>query len=211
VEATEGITVELQSSGSHTVRVTADEPLTYEVTISLPPHHSVLLLQSTGLDYVDFGDSPEHVIERVDLVLGEYSADTGWNPAGNGCVRWRRVEWGTGELWLFFTDSGEDALGDRTFNSDGVEHFAAWQMNHVADGGTLPPLATPSGLHVGDSAADVEDVYGDRVDIEDTAVSIVDGIIVGELDEAGGTVMWLRSGATLCSADGQGEEEGGGE
>ena len=58
--------------------------------------------------------------------------------------------------------------------------------------------ATPSGLSVGDSAADLVEVYGDRVEINGTHISIVDGIIVGELDEPDGTVQWLRSGAILC-------------
>lgn len=209
VEPTEGFTVDILTAGSHMVRVNTDEPLTYEVTVSLPPHHSVLLLQSTGLDYVDFGDRPDGVIQRVGAVLGDPSADTGWNEPGNGCVRWRRVEWGAEELWLYFTDAGEDATGERTYNSAGVEHFAVWQMNHVPDGGTLPALATPSGLVVGDSAADVEDVYGDRVEIDGTVVSIVDGIIVGELDQPGGTLMWLRSGATLCADPGTGEDDEG--
>jgi hypothetical protein len=139
------------------------------------------------------------VIQRIDAVLGDHTADTGWNPAGGGCVRWRRVEWGAGELWVYFTDAGRDAADNRTFNSDGVEHFAVWQMNLPAEGsGALPPLGTPSGLYVGDSAADVVDVYGDRVEIDGTVVSIVDGIILGELDQPDGVLQWLRAGAALC-------------
>jgi len=199
VADTQGFTVDVQVAGSHTVRVNSDEPITYELTVGLPPHYSNLVLQSTGLDLVDFGDSPSRVIGIVSAILGQSSNDTGWNDAGGGCVRWRRVEWGEGELWLYFTDAGTDAADKRTFNSDGVEHFALWQISLTESGGqTIPPLATPSGLHVGDSAADVEDVYGGRVEITDTSVSIVDGLIVGELDEADGVLVWLRSGATLC-------------
>ena len=209
IEPTEGFTVDILTAGTHTVSVHSEEPITYEMTVGLPPHFSVLLLQSTGLDYVDFGDRPDGVISRVSAVLGDPTADTGWSEEGNGCVRWRRVEWGAGELWLYFTDAGRDALDRRTFNADGVEHLAVWQMNHVPDGGTLPPLETPSGLKVGDSAEDVFDVYGDRAEIDGTVVSIVDGIIVGDLDEPGGTLMWLRSGATLCADPGQGEDDDG--
>jgi len=199
VAMTDGFTVDIAVGGTHTIRVNSDEPMIYEVTLNLPPHYSNLVLQTTGLDLVDFGDSPSRVIGIVSAILGDASNDTGWNDAGGGCVRWRRVEWGQGELWLYFTDAGTDAADKRTYNSDGVEHFALWQMNLTDTGGTtLPPLATPSGLHVGDSAADVVDVYGDRVEVDGTSVSIVDGIIVGELDEADGTLKWLRSGATIC-------------
>lgn len=209
VADTEGFTVDIQAAGTHTVRVNSDEPMTYELTVGLPPHYSNLILQSTGLDLVDFGDSPTRVIGIVSAILGDPSNDTDWNEAGGGCVRWRRVEWGEGELWLYFTDAGRDAADKRTFNSDGVEHFALWQINLTAEGGTtLPPLATPSGLHVGDTAAEVADVYGDRVAIEDTSVSIVDGLIVGELDEADGILTWMRSGATLCGdPDAQDEDD----
>jgi len=199
VAATEGISIDIQTAGNHTVKVNSDDPMIYEVTVSLPPHFSVLLLQSTGLDLVDFGDRPDSVIGVISPIIGELSADSGWNDAGGGCVRWRRVEWGNEELWLYFTDSGRDANDVRTFNADGVEHFAVWQMSLPPTGvPTLPPLATPSGLSVGDSAADLVEVYGDRVEINGTHISIVDGIIVGELDEPDGTVQWLRSGAILC-------------
>lgn len=207
VVATEGITVEIQIAGTHTVKVNSDEPMKYELTVGLPPHFSVLLLQSTGLDLVDFGDRPDRVIDIVNSVIGESSADSGWNDAGGGCVRWRRVEWGNEELWLYFTDAGKDANDKRTYNAEGVEHFAVWQMSLPPEGiPTLPPLATPSGLHVGDTAAELVEVYGDRVEIDGTHISIVDGIIVGELDAPDGTVQWLRSGAILCG-DPIGEDE----
>jgi peptidoglycan hydrolase-like protein with peptidoglycan-binding domain len=204
----EEVTVDILTAGTHTFRVNADEPMTYEVTVALPPHYSKLLLQSTGLDLVDFGDDPATVIGRISAILGEPSADSEWNEAGNGCVRWRRVEWGESELWLYFTDAAKDADDNRTFASEGVEHFALWQMNLAPDGGmTLPPLATPSGLHVGDSAAEVEEVYGDRVEIDGVSVSIVDGILMGALTEADGDLKWLRSGATICGDPDSPDEE----
>lgn len=221
VADTNGFTIDIAVAGSHTIRVNSDEPMTYELSIGLPPHYSALLLQSTGLDLVDFGDGPSKVIGTVSSILGEPSNDTDWNEADDDCVRWRRVEWGEGELWLYFTSAGRDANDNRTYNSDGVEHFALWQINMAADGTpSLPPLATPSGLRVGVSKAGVEDVYGGRVEIDGTDVSIVDGIIVGELNEEDGDLMWLRSGATLCLVDpdagngegeGEGEGEGGGQ
>lgn len=209
VAETEEITVGIATAGSHTVKVNSDEPLTYTVTLSLPPHYSKLLLQSTGLDLVDFGDSPAQTIATVSVILGEPTADSDWNEAGSGCVRWRRVEWGESELWLYFTDAGTDASDQPTFAGDGIEHFAFWQINLPEDGeGTLPPLATPSGLQVGDSAADTEATYGDRVAIEGTSVSIVDGIIMGALDEADGILKWLRSGATICGDPDAGNDPG---
>ncbi|MCJ7726264.1 MAG: peptidoglycan-binding protein [Acidimicrobiia bacterium] len=209
VADTEGFTVGIATAGSHTVKVNSDAPLTYTVTLNLPPHYSKLLLQSTGLDLADFGDSPAQTIATVSAVLDEPTADTGWNEAGSGCVRWRRVEWGESELWLYFTDAGTDAADEATFRSDGVEHFAFWQINLPEDGeGTLPPLATPSGLLVGDTAAEVEATYGDRVAIDGTAVSIVDGIIMGALDEADGVLKWLHSGATICGDPDAGDDPG---
>ncbi|MBU1226986.1 MAG: peptidoglycan-binding protein [Actinobacteria bacterium] len=209
VADTEGFTVAITTAGSHTVKVNSAEPMTYQVTISLPPHFSALLLQSTGLDLADFGDSPTRTIAIVSAILGEPTADTDWTEAGGGCVRWRRVEWGESELWLEFTDSATDALEAPTFNAAGVEHFAAWQINLTADGEqTLPALATPSGLHVGDSAAEATAIYDDRVAIDGTTVSIADGVIIGELDEADGTIVWLRSGATLCTEPDPQEDEG---
>jgi peptidoglycan hydrolase-like protein with peptidoglycan-binding domain len=211
LEETESIAVDVGTSGTHTVQVFSDEPMTYRVTLGLPPHHSVLLLQSTGLDYVAFGDRPPRVLELVSAVIGDPTADTGWIEASEGCVRWRRVEWGNAELWLFFTDAATDAAGKRTYGAEGVEHFAAWQMNLAPAGtGTMPPLATPSGLGVGDPAAAVADVYGSRAEVDGVLISIVDGIILGELDEPGGVVKWLRSGATLCLPNGEenGDDEG---
>ncbi|MCB2222800.1 MAG: peptidoglycan-binding protein [Actinobacteria bacterium] len=199
VADTEGYTIDLTSSGTYTVKVNSDEPLTYDVTVGLPPHYSVLLLQSTGLDLVDFGDSPTYVLDVVGAILGDPSDDTGWVDEGNGCVKYRRVVWGNDELWLDFTDAGEDALEEPTFRPAGTEHFAAWTMRLPPSGDpTLPPLATPSGLVVGASAAEVEDVYGDRVEIDETFVSIVDGILTGELNDPDGTLLWLRSGNTVC-------------
>jgi len=210
VDETEGFTADIQFAGSHTVRVNSADPLAYLVNIELPPHYSSLLLQSTGLDLADFGDSPERAIDIVGAILGEPSNDTGWNEAGGGCVRWRRVEWGDGELWLYFTDAGTDAAEQPTFRNEGVAHFAQWRINLPPGGVTnYPELATPSGLVVGSSAERVEEVYGDRVEIDGTFVSIVDGIIIGELDEEGGTLQWMSSGATLCAvADDDGEDGG---
>jgi hypothetical protein len=216
VEETDGFSSDIILAGTHTIRVNSDEPLTYVVNVGLPPHHSNLLLQSTGLDLVDFGDDPQSVIEIVGAILGDPADDTGWNEAGGGCVRWRRVEWGDGELWLLFTDAARDAADQRTFRNEGVPHFAQWRLNLPPSGvPTLPPLATPSGLKIGVSAADVEDVYGDRVEIEGVDVSIVDGIIIGQLADEDGVLQWLSSGSTLCldtgGDDGDGEEEDGDE
>jgi hypothetical protein len=196
--ATDGLELDVAATGSHTVTVTQNVGGPYRVTVAMPPLPTAVSLQSNGLGIVDFGASPDEVIGLLTGILGEPDSTTTWIESP-GCIRWRRTEWGEG-LWVYITDVAT------AWGSADVQHFAAWRAAAPDRSAGFPRLETPSGLAVGDGAARVEEVYGDLAEIDGTAVSIVDGIIVGELEAPDGPVARLSAGVELCPGDAGPEE-----
>lgn len=202
--ATTEVVVEAGETGPYLLESTAPSEGRYRYTIEIPPSLSDLHLQSTGLDFVDFGDPVQATLEVLVEALGEPSGDTGWIESG-GCLNHRAVTFGDEELVVEFTDAGTGLDGEPTFAETGTEHFAAWRVQWPGDTSPLlAELTTPSGLAAGDPASAVTAVYGDRVEIDGTAFSILDGIITGRLVPAGDgsealVVGSMRSGAVLCA------------
>jgi peptidoglycan hydrolase-like protein with peptidoglycan-binding domain len=205
--ATTRVIVETDETGPYLIEATAPSEGRYRYTIEMPPHASALHLQSTGLDFVDFGDPVGTTLEVLVEVLGEPTADGGWTRDG-ACLNHREVTFGDDELVVVFTDAGAGIDGEPTFAAEGTEHFAAWRVRWPGGATSLPAeLTTPSGLAAGDPASAVTAVYGDRVEVEGTTFSILDGIITGELVPAGDgsedlVVGSMRSGAVLCPGSG---------
>jgi hypothetical protein len=206
--STTQVIVEAGETGAYQIEAAAPSEGRYRYTIEIPPLPSALRLQSTGLDFVDFGDPVEPTLTALAEILGEPSADTGWTTDGGRCLDHRAVAYGDGDLVVEFTTAGAGLDGEPTFAGEGTEHFAAWRVQWPGEQTPLlADLSTPSGLAAGDPASAVTGVYGDRAEVDGTAFSILDGIITGELVPSGEgsgdlVVGSMRSGAVLCEAQG---------
>ncbi len=184
--STTRVVVEAAETGNYIITTQAGAEGLFTYTIKIPPPPSALVLQSTGLDFVDFGDPMDDVIETLTAILGPPTNDSGFTDAGGQCVNHRILVFGDAELFVAFTDAATDKGGDDTFANEGVQHFAQWRSQLPSDpeNPLLPEFETPSGLAVGDTAEDVAEVYGDRVEVEEFSFSILEGVITGELGPA---------------------------
>lgn len=184
------VAVSACSSGSSEVAVTtvpsttiaAPETTTADVepATSAVPSTSVstteLVLGSTGLGVVAFGDDADAVVERVRGLLGEPAADSGWvDPLSTGAAcpgtEVRFVTWG--DLVLTFSDDTDVASGRR--------HFAAYTYG-PAYGATIDPegLATDGGVGVGGTVGDLLAAHPD--------------VVIHEAGELSGPSFWIESG-----------------
>ena len=119
------------------------------------PDEVELALRGDGLGVVDLGAAPDDAIAAVRAVLGEPSADTGWESSFSSygtCPgeQIRGVEWGA--LVLLFTN-GATAEGDG-------EHLFAWRVT-----GAPPAVGTALGLGFGATVADAQDLYPGLVEL----------------------------------------------
>lgn len=182
--STTQVVVEAAETGGYVIEASATSEGLYGYVVEIPPPPSALVLQSTGLDFVDFGDPADDVIETLTVILGPPTDDSGWTDAGGVCVNHRLVTFGDGELVVDFTDAAADITDAATYAAAGTQHFAAWEASLPHTDPTqplLPRLETPSGLGVGDPASAVAEIYADRVEVTETGFSILEGIITGEI------------------------------
>lgn len=129
-------------------------------TTTTPP----LLLESDGLDVVDFGATTEEVVAAVSERLGGADSDSGWVSAqgtfgtcpGNLV---RVIRWDS--LRAFFGD------GPTEFGED-QRHFFYYSQSSV-DTDTVIDLRTAAGIGIGDTVRDLTDAYGSSLTIDSTA------------------------------------------
>ncbi|MDO8391256.1 MAG: hypothetical protein Q7V57_12280 [Actinomycetota bacterium] len=120
---------------------------------------AALELSSSGLGELLFGDDSEGVFATLTTILGEADEDTGWLDTAMEALACpgtevRFVRWH--DLTITFSDESPYATGSR--------HFAAYTYGPAA-GDTIEPwgLATEAGLGVGDTVADLTEMYPDAV------------------------------------------------
>lgn len=114
-----------------------------------------LVLRGDGLGVVELGADPDVAVAAVTDVLGEPTADTGWESSFSTygtCPgeEVRGVEWD--HLVLLFTD-GSTAHGDGP-------HLFAWRVT-----GSPPALGTATGFGYRATAADAEQLYPGDVEV----------------------------------------------
>ena len=115
---------------------------------------ATIALRGDGLGVVDLGAAPDPAVAAVAAVLGQPSADTGWEPSASTygtCpgTQIRVVTWAG--VVLLFTN------GRTTYGSG--QHLFGWQVT-----GAPPAIGTATGLGFGATAADAHDLYPGRVD-----------------------------------------------
>jgi hypothetical protein len=143
------------AAAESTTSTSAPTTTVEETTTSTPePVGSESALRGDGLGVVEFGAAPDEAVAAMTAVLGEPTADTGWEPSFSTygtCpgAQIRGVEWGG--LVLLFTD------GDTTYGSG--EHLFSWRVT-----GAPPALSTVGGLGFGATAADAEELYPGQIE-----------------------------------------------
>jgi len=144
-------TVTVEDPSSSTTEVPADDTTTS--TAGAPGGD--LVLRGDGLGVVDLGAAPDAAVAAVSLVLGEPTADSGWESsfgAYGTCPgeRVRGVEWD--HLVLLFTD-GETPEGTG-------EHLFAWRVS-----GAPPAVATGTGFGYLATVEDAQQLYPGAVEL----------------------------------------------
>jgi len=165
-EAATTSTLEETTSTSEAVTTTVAETTTTSGATTTTVIASGLVLEADGLEAVDFGQGPSIVISTVTATLGaEPDADTGWldafdNPYGTcPSPEVRGVEWGI--LVLLFTSAETD------FAPAGTRHFFTYSYAPLPSKPGAGPhgLETSEGIGLGSTTKQVQDAYGDRVEI----------------------------------------------
>jgi hypothetical protein len=183
---------------------TRQEPTTSraEPTTTLPPVQGQLVLGVRGLGPATFGQPADQVVAALRAVLGRPDEDRRWDqrkqqlfgvcPGSNH----RFVRWG--KLSVLFAD------GDTGQGNAGRQHFFAWYAEAPKAAGKR--LATPEGVTVGSTTAQVRAAYGDRATLWGAEGGLPAGFRVGSpqdfelfgwLTDPGprGTVTMLAAGA----------------
>jgi hypothetical protein len=114
------------------------------------------------LGEVTFGTDADTAITEIAAALGEPDEDSGWIPSFSGfgtCPgeQVRGIRWAT--MWALMTD------GETEWRADGIPHFFAYLNSVFYDEDQSLGLLTAEGVGLGDSARDLEDAYGDRLEI----------------------------------------------
>lgn len=124
-------------------------------TSSTVPPAAQLVLGQDRLGTAMFGVEPEAVVSYVTAILGPPTADSGWadpNSAFGVCpgTEVRGVTWG--DLLVLFSDESGVASGRR--------HFFSYTLG-PSFGASITPagMATPEGIAVGSTVADLKSAY----------------------------------------------------
>ena len=138
---------------------TTSSSTTTSTTVSTFPE---LVLFGDGLGEVTFGTDADTAITEIAAALGEPDEDSGWIPSFSGfgtCPgeQVRGIRWAT--MWALMTD------GETEWRADGIPHFFAYLNSVFYDEDQSLGLLTAEGVGLGDSARDLEDAYGDRLEI----------------------------------------------
>jgi hypothetical protein len=145
-------TVVETTSTSSTTTSTTQAATTTSTTV---PPGAQLVLGQDRLGTAMFGVEPEAVISYVTAVLGPPTADSGWadpNSAFGVCpgTEVRGVTWG--DLLLLFSDESGVASGRR--------HFFSYTLGPPFGASITPAgLATPEGIAVGSTVADLKSAF----------------------------------------------------
>lgn len=168
-----------------------------------------VVLRGDGLGAHRFGDPVDEVIAGLTLRWAPPNSDSGWVPANSPfgvCPgdEVRGVEW-TGFRVLF---SG----GPTPFGPAGRRHFFTWvylapgtnEAPRPDPGGNRPPLRTEAGISVGATVADLQRVYGDKLELFDEGqgggpfygINTPNGLLNGGVTsvEPGGIVRSMTGG-----------------
>lgn len=169
----------------------ATEPVPAETTSTEAQAAAEIVLRGDGLGVTALGAAPEEAVQAVTAALGEPTRDAGWQPSFSEygtCPgsKIRGVEWE--HLVLLFTDE-TTAFGTG-------EHLFAWRIS-----GAPPALGTSTGLGIGATTADAEQLHPGAVEeypAEDPfpghlEVAADGGIITAYLD--GEVITNLEAGA----------------
>jgi len=147
------------TSTSSTSTSSTSTSTTTSTTVSTLPE---LVLFGDGLGEVTFGTDADTAITEIAAALGEPDEDSGWIPSFSGfgtCPgeQVRGIRWAT--MWALMTD------GETEWRADGIPHFFAYLNSVFYDEDQSLGLLTAEGVGLGDSARDLEDAYGDRLEI----------------------------------------------
>lgn len=209
--ATGGWDAELPATQPYQIRIGADTPTSYQLTLSTRSPNVVasefgpMKLEVDGLAIADFGDDPENTIAVVSLVLGEPFFDTGWQEGIPGCTGINRHV-----TWLVQADAdGQDhpAALELDFSDLGGSPFFAQYAYRSYDLVSLDPIAqgltTAEGISLGSTLEAFTDLYGTAVffDAARGLTEFADGMLAGfdaGDDPATRGAWYLGSGSDGC-------------
>lgn len=117
-------------------------------SVLAPESTSELVLSGNGFESIPFGTPAHEALERLTELLGQPRSDEpGPDP---GLCPDRYVTWEA--ISVYFDEE----------SSSGVEHFAGWSMDALNGGsGTADDLRTATGLGLGSTAAEIEQLTAD--------------------------------------------------
>lgn len=160
-----------------------------DVTVNSEP----VELRADGLGVVALGADADEVVALLTSLWGPPDLDTGWEPGhysryGVCPGRSRGAEWN--HLAVLFSD------GDTGIAPAGRSHFFGWMYGEpgvaITWHGEPESLATHEGLTAGSSLADLQRVYGARLELPDPVASRPPSFSLG--DVAGEDLSGLLSG-----------------
>ncbi|MGH8971594.1 MAG: hypothetical protein ACRD0C_00110 [Acidimicrobiia bacterium] len=168
--ASAGIETELPTAPPETQPPTTEAPAA--TTTTTEDEGPPVILRGDGLGAVRFGDDPDQVLAGLTLRWAPPDTDSGWVAAPNSpfgvCPgnEVRVVEWRG--FRVFFSD------GPTPFAPAGRRHFFTWEYL-AADfyaprpdpGGNRPVLRTEPGVTIASSVADLQQAYGERLELFD--------------------------------------------
>jgi len=128
-------------------------------TTTAPP---TLVLREDGLGVVAFGSEAEIAVASIIAALGAPDEDSGWVPSFSRfgtCPgeQVRGLRWAT--MWALMTD------GDTEWRNDGVPHFFSYLNSVFFEDGQSLGLLTEEGIGLGDTVADLDAAYRDRLEV----------------------------------------------
>lgn len=176
----------LEPSTTSSVVTTMSIPMT---TVAPPTTtetvDSDILLQANGLGAVDFGDPVEEVVAKLEAALGPATHQEQYAPHSPSRTEFE-VYWEESDLLIGFSTFP-------WFRSDGALHFTWWDMTTFSPPVTL--LTTAAGVGWGSTLGDLEDAYGERLEIqfdECTLPAVIDSGIFVDFDRPAG---WTEDGS----------------
>ena len=155
------------------------------------PVTGTVTLRGNGLGVVDYGQDADEVISALEALIGSSPSATGSQADWVEYIGW-------GELGLFVGFDTPTAE-----NYSGSSRFVGWEY-YGSDGGTT--FATAEGASIGTALFDLQELYGDRLEVStalDECVSgtaypiVLGGSIYGLLDRVpadDAQVRLLRAG-----------------